>query len=112
MSAAREENIEVLFTWLHLSDIHFGQGPISRRWDQQLVLRALQEDLLRLEERQIPNPDAVFITGDIAFSGSKSEYEGAARWIEELIAEIKVSPLEVLTVPGNHDVQRDVDRAN
>jgi hypothetical protein len=112
MIAAMDDNVEFLFTWLHLSDIHFGHGPASQRWDQRLVLRALQEDLLRLEERQIPKPDAVFITGDIAFSGSKSEYEGAARWIEELLVEIKVSPLDVLTVPGNHDVQRDVDRRN
>jgi 3',5'-cyclic AMP phosphodiesterase CpdA len=64
-----DENVEPLLTWLHLSDIHFGHGPTSHQWDQQLVLRALQEDLLRLEDRHIPKPDILFVTGDIAFSG-------------------------------------------
>jgi tetratricopeptide (TPR) repeat protein len=95
-----------------LSDIHFGHGPASHRWDQQLVLSALHEDLLRLEARRIPKPDVIFITGDIAFSGLKSQYDGAARWLEELIAEIKLSTSDVFSVPGNHDVQRDVDGTN
>jgi predicted MPP superfamily phosphohydrolase len=105
-----EDTSEVLFTWLHLSDIHFGHGPVSHRWDQKLVLKALSDDLTRLSDRGIPKPDAILITGDIAFSGAKLEYDEAAIWIEQIINEFKLARSDVLIVPGNHDVSRELDR--
>src|SRR4030095_12006541 len=90
-----EDTSEVLFTWLHLSDIHFGHGPVSHRWDQKLVLKALSDDLTRLSDRGIPKPDAILITGDIAFSGAKLEYGEAAIWIEQIINEFKLARSDV-----------------
>ena len=106
------DDTEALFTWLHLSDIHFGHGPVSHMWDQKLVLQALSEDLMRLPDRGIPQPNVILITGDIAFSGATSEYEGATAWIEHIVRELGLSSSDVFVIPGNHDVQRDVDRAD
>ncbi len=107
-----DQTNEVLFTWLHLSDIHFGHGPASHRWDQQLVLRALKEDTARLQDRGLPKPDLVLLTGDIAYGGRETEYQGAAAWLEDVLGALGLRKRNILTVPGNHDVQRDADHSN
>ena len=104
-----DDTSEVLFTWLHLSDIHYGHGPTSHRWDQKLVLQALSDDVGRLADRGIPQPDIVLITGDIAFSGAQQEYEGAAIWLQQIADAFNLSPSDVMAIPGNHDVQRNID---
>ena len=71
--------MEPLFTWIHLSDFHFGHGDSSHSWDQQLVLKALREDIAALQTQKLPAPDALLVTGDIAFSGGvrkKTELTG------------------------------------
>ncbi len=103
-----------LFTWLHLSDIHIGHGGASHEADQRLVLGALRDDVAKQIAAGLPRPDVILVTGDIAFSGAcvaKDEYERAAQWLGE-IAKAAGVPLEaVYAVPGNHDVQRPVDRS-
>ena len=82
------------------------------KWDQKLVLRALSDDLSNLSGRGIPKPDVIIITGDIAFSGAKAEYEDAAKWLGQLVNEFNLLPSDVLTVPGNHDISREIDRTD
>jgi hypothetical protein len=107
---------DVLFSWLHLSDIHVGQGDVAYGWDQRLVLQALREDAENLvRSRRVPAPQTVFVTGDIAFSGatrSATEYAGASQWLSSIATAIGLSNDDVLVVPGNHDVQRSVDAAD
>ena len=81
----------------------------SHRWDQKLVLQALSDDVGRLADRGIPQPDIVLITGDIAFSGAQQEYEGAAIWLQQIADAFNLSPSDVMAIPGNHDVQRNID---
>ena len=59
-----------LFSWIHLSDIHIGHGGVTHVEDQKLVLDALRRDVERMRENGAPQPDAIFVTGDIAFSGA------------------------------------------
>jgi len=96
--------------WLHLSDFHFGKKPDSN-YQQPLVARKLIEHVKARSDKHGP-PDFVFITGDIANSGLPSEY---AQFNEHVIY-----PLlslfgddfihKIFLVPGNHDVQRNVER--
>ncbi|HRI69476.1 MAG TPA: hypothetical protein PK156_34835 [Polyangium sp.] len=43
---------ESLFTWLHLSDLHFGHGGATHRWNQQLVLETLRENIKKRVQEQ------------------------------------------------------------
>jgi calcineurin-like phosphoesterase family protein len=46
------------------------------------------------------------IGGDIAFSGSEAEYKVADEWIKKICDIVECDPENVLTVPGNHDIER------
>ncbi len=48
----------------------------------------------------------VAVTGDIAFSGKKPEYDEALKFFEKLKG-ILPKETEFLVVAGNHDVDRD-----
>lgn len=100
-----------IFSWVHLSDIHFGHGDAEYGWDQQLVLEALLDDLRGLPELRVPAPRAVLITGDIAFSGGgrATEYAEAAAWLGEVAATLNIPLTSIYLVPGNHDVDRKTD---
>jgi calcineurin-like phosphoesterase family protein len=100
--------MDPLFTWVHLSDIHIGHGDAAHGWDQRLVLRALRDDLAsRSGPRRV---DAIFVTGDIAFSGKAEQYAEARAWLDDVGRAVGVGPGRVFVVPGNHDVDRAVDR--
>ncbi len=108
-----------LFTWLHLSDIHQGHGGGEVRWDQRFVLEALRKDVGTLSLERVPHPEAILVTGDIAFSGNSKvlpneaiskEYERAGIWIDSVAQSINCQKSSVFTVPGNHDVPRIAER--
>jgi hypothetical protein len=105
--------MRVLFTWVHLSDIHVGHGDVSYGWDQQLVLAKLKEDIAAAAaeyETGIPAPDAIFITGDLAFSGAtrdEAEYAAVRGWLSDISRSLSIDNSQIYIVPGNHDVQRN-----
>lgn len=105
---------EVLLTWLHLSDLHFGHGDAEHHFDQAVVLRELSKDVRLAKSRGVPNSELIVVTGDIAYSGgadkntgvANQQYDDARAWIEQLRSDTNVPPDGVLVVPGNHDVIR------
>lgn len=107
---------DVLFSWIHLSDIHIGHGDDTHGWDQKLVLEALRADVAKLvAEGRVPRPHAVLVTGDVAFSGATNkpgEYGEARDWLLSIAAAAGLTKDEVFVVPGNHDVQRSADKEN
>jgi predicted MPP superfamily phosphohydrolase len=108
-------NKRYLFSWVQLSDTHFGHGDVAQGLDRQLVLRELHRDIENFKKHKLPRPDAFFITGDIAFSGSilaESEYKDAYEWISGLAEAVNLEAEQIFVVPGNHDVQRDVEQRN
>lgn len=104
---------KVLFSWIHLSDIQMGHGDTSYGYDQKLILDQLRQDLPKARNAGAPAAEAIFITGDIAFSGAgqtAAEYTEAKQWLETLAASVNLKAKHVFLVPGNHDIHRVHDR--
>lgn len=106
-----------LFCWIHLSDMQFGLG--GGRFDQRLVHTMIRRDLEALLSHDTPPPDALLLTGDVAFCGDAAprssptapgEYAEASEFLHSLCMAVKLQPERVFVVPGNHDVQRSMDR--
>ncbi len=96
-----------MLTFLHLSDIHFSRRNDASQFDlDQQIRRALIDDL-GVRPEGCPQYDALLITGDIAYSGKKDEYDVAKKFLEEVYAKTDLSMKETYVVPGNHDVDRD-----
>ena len=93
--------------WIHLSDFHFGLNPFDQAFSSKKIVEHLTES-----KAKGFIPDFIFITGDIANTGKKSEYE---QFVEHLISPIlDIFGNEFLdnifTVPGNHDLNRNVNQ--
>ncbi|MCR3910629.1 metallophosphoesterase [Aeromonas hydrophila] len=97
---------------LHLSDIHFRKSEISTAQDPNFHLR---NELVRDVEQQcelLGAPDAIVISGDIAFAGEPEEFAFATEWLTNLCAVCGCSMSSVFVVPGNHDVVRQLADRN
>jgi predicted MPP superfamily phosphohydrolase len=93
---------------LHISDLHFKEGEVGTALDPNAHLRkALVADAVCMCEKLGRSPDAVLISGDIAYAGAAAEYEFATAWLAELCSLCKVPLAQVFTIPGNHDVVRN-----
>lgn len=88
--------------WLHLSDFHFRAGE---SWDRRSTLQALLRKVGELREEG-RGPDLVFLTGDIAHSGKKAEYDQAFVFLDQLQAATGLPSTRFFLIPGNHDVDR------
>ena len=69
--------------FIHLSDIHF-----SKKWHDHYELDRDLRDQIELDvgrmKTKFPLVTGVLISGDIAFSGKKGEYEIALEWLKTL----------------------------
>lgn len=95
-----------VFRFIHLSDIHFGQEGGSTHGPHQSVRREIIRDC---KERfaMLGNADGILINGDVAYSGTKAQFDRSAQWIEEIAAAVGCSEqTDIRVIPGNHDVDR------
>lgn len=92
---------------VHLSDIHFhGYGD---GWDEDADQRAeLIRDLEQI--RADRNVEGIIVGGDIAYRGTREEYDIAREWLEDVCKSCGVDISRVWVVPGNHDVDWSVVR--
>lgn len=90
--AAKEE----IVTILHLSDLHFSQLAQAEVWYNQLA-----EDIKELECEEI---NALVLSGDLTQRADKVEFEAARQFLLRVSTEFKLSPGQVVVVPGNHDL--------
>jgi predicted phosphodiesterase len=98
-----------MVNWWQFSDIHWPENPQPER------LRFTKELLDECADRLIQKhgrPSFVVITGDLAYSGKPDEYESLYKnFIEPLKAllarDTDTPRVPILTVPGNHDLNRN-----
>jgi predicted phosphodiesterase len=95
-------------TWLHLSDLHFRDTEASVAGDQNVVLRALLQDVKERIRQDGLVPDFIAVTGDVAFSGKSKQYKRAWRFFDELLTATSLPRDRLFVVPGNHDVDRSL----
>jgi predicted phosphodiesterase len=93
---------------IHLSDIHFSGSSGTSVHDLDSEVR---NELLRdaaSVTKELGGATGVLVTGDIAFSGQRAEYDKAASWLLEFCRAIGCPEESVWVVPGNHDVDRKI----
>jgi hypothetical protein len=96
---------------LHLSDIHF-QKKDGNHLDLDLDIRnELERDLNGLRKR-LGAFEGILVTGDVAFSGQRDEYDAAMEWLTHVTTIAGCPGHHLWTVPGNHDVDRGVLQGN
>ena len=94
--------------FVHVSDIHFGQ----EKGDDRVHIHDDVKQQLILDARHVVSNIAngvargILVTGDIAHSGTKAEYDSAGEWLDQLASSIGVEIHCVQMVPGNHDLDR------
>ena len=111
---------EPIFSWLHISDLHLGYIDSYRSWVKlkEAFINDLKENCSNsaiTDERLsgvIYNPNAIFITGDIVYSGKKHEYKLASELLNAIWEITGLGPDRTFVVPGNHDVNRTVVETN
>lgn len=95
---------------LHLSDIHF-RAPecLNPRTDPDVPFRSrLEADLVEFCTKDGVPVDAILVGGDIAYNGHEDEYDVAKNWLLRVAERCGCKPSGILTVPGNHDVDRSI----
>ena len=93
------------FSWLHLTDLHFGIK--EQRWLWPGMREEFFEDLKRLHDKCGPW-DLVLFTGDLTQEGTAEEFQKLDELLERLwehFGHLGSSPA-LLAVPGNHDLVR------
>ena len=99
--------------FIHLSDIHFGKkidGTEMHRFragrsilgDQRSLVEHIVDECIN--EQQDNVGIFIIISGDIAFQANHDEYKHALSFVQNLITKMRLSPEQIVIVPGNHDV--------
>ncbi|ELZ0584682.1 metallophosphoesterase [Yersinia enterocolitica] len=94
--------------FVHVSDIHFGQ---EKGDDRVHIHDDVKQQLISDARHVVSNlangvAHGILVTGDIAQSGTKAEYDSAGEWLDELASSIGAEIHCVQMVPGNHDLDR------
>ncbi len=94
---------------LHISDLHERGPRETESWRRRRVLGAAWERNLQvlLEEGPI---DLVCFTGDAANFGLAEEYREATSFFTTLLQRLSLSRDRLFVVPGNHDIERGVEK--
>lgn len=95
------------FTWLHLTDLHFGMSLTKAEWPGA-EYNVLQD--IRNCVPLVGSPiDAIIFSGDLTQKAAADEFQGIAlvlKGIREAIAGAGGGVPPFLAIPGNHDVER------
>ncbi|HEX2569766.1 MAG TPA: metallophosphoesterase [Polyangia bacterium] len=81
---------------LHLSDLHFGTRADAVQWAGQL-----SADLRH--ELGCKHLDVLILSGDVTNRATAEEYQAASEFLLIIKQEFRLSPQQIVMVPGNHD---------
>jgi predicted phosphodiesterase len=101
-----------VLNFIHLSDIHFGDNELGKQFDRDAPLRAALLDSLKIRPEGCDVFDGVLVSGDVAYSGHKKEYERAEEWLGNVCKWGGCDREAIYVVPGNHDVNRKLVKKN
>lgn len=95
-----------IFSWLHLSDIHFQTGDIAFNTKQ------LRDKLPSFLKKEKANVDSIIITGDFRFAPEKEENPNkVVMYVKKIAEAVNISDMKkIVTLPGNHDLSRSTTR--
>lgn len=93
---------------LHLSDLHFGAySRFSKQIEEDRcgqLGRNLAESIMETLQLDQPAVHLVAVTGDVAQTAEKIEYQHAAKFLEGLSGGLGLPRDRFVFCPGNHDV--------
>ncbi|MGN6236977.1 metallophosphoesterase [Dyella sp.] len=93
--------------FVHVSDIHFGQERDESLHIHDDVKQELIADAGRVVSQLASGvAQGILVTGDIAHSGERAQYDDAGIWLDALSKKIGCHQYRVQMVPGNHDLDR------
>lgn len=95
-------------SFIHLSDIHFVKSSNDPSDIDKDLREAIITDLEINGRENLVNVVGILVTGDIAFSGNRKEYEIAKEYLNRVCEVFQINPSDVYCVPGNHDVNQSV----
>lgn len=78
-------------------------------WGRSLVLGGEFLDAVRELRDAIGGFDLVCFTGDVAHSGDPKQYAAVTPWLDGVLAAAGCMRAQLFVVPGNHDVQRQIN---
>src|SRR3954464_4939066 len=96
-------------SFIHLSDIHFGQEVGG----DKIVHNDVKEQVIRDVGRTVKDlrsgfASGIIVSGDIAYGGKAEEYVEAAAWLDRMATVAGCAITDIQVVPGNHDIDRDL----
>lgn len=100
---------------LHVSDLHFGIE--NDKSDKTKYVRLRQREMIKslidtiqdiINESPEWKPDVIAISGDIAWTGQKEEYQlYKENFVKPLCRILDIPEKHIITCPGNHDIIRN-----
>lgn len=97
--------------FIHLSDIHFSSRASFGFDPDRELRRILESDIAAMRDKR-GKANAILISGDIAFSGKREEFEDSAKWLNDVCLAAGCESEDVFMCPGNHDVDQEVIKNN
>lgn len=87
---------------IHFTDIHVKQS------NEQDVKRRVTDFIKHANEKKL-SPDLMLISGDLTYNGLSDEYEIFDRvFLKPICAALHIGVKQLVIVPGNHDVDRNL----
>ena len=105
--------------FVHISDMHVAErkhsgGVVNSRAVQTFLTAPPQDSdknyieaiCKEIKDEYKDSEFYLLVSGDIADSAEKTEYEAAKSYLEIIINELNIDKERILLVPGNHDINR------
>lgn len=94
---------------LHISDLHiidhiYTDNAPSRFQKSEAYLENLVKTISEEEKKYGYKVKSIIVTGDVAHTAEKEQYDEASVLLSELCSKLKIDKKNVIIVPGNHDI--------